>query len=166
MKKILALFSAIIFINCICHAQIDSTKKTADSITSKVKPIVQKDTVVTKTPADTPNYSLLYVYRPKDFVGAMLNYDLKIVNSHYKDSVVCRVKNNSKFKISLYQEGKTELWAKTEAKKSVFIDVKFGQKYYIKCGIDLGFFVGRPELILVEPSQGAIDYDGIVIKSK
>lgn len=45
-------------------------------------------------------YATLYVYRPRNFVGSMDSYNL-----HEADSVICRVKNNSKYIVRLYREG-------------------------------------------------------------
>jgi S-adenosylmethionine hydrolase len=166
MKKVLILFSTIIFLGSVCNAQTDTTKIASDSLILKTKRIIQKDTASTKIQADSVKYALLYVYRPGNFVGAIMSYNLKMTNTLFTDSIIGKVKNNSKFIVKLYQEGKTELWAKTESKKSVFINVKFGQKYYLKCGITMGIFVGRPNLNLIYPEQGVLDYENVEGRKK
>ena len=99
-------------------------------------------------------------------LGFAIGYDLKISNDKFKELSVGRVKNNSKFVVKLYQEGPTEIMARTEAKTYVKIDVKFGKKYYLKCGITTGVFVGRPDLMLVYPEQGELDYTNMVNTKK
>jgi hypothetical protein len=105
---------------------------------------------------DTGKYALLYVYRQRAFVASLGSYDV-----HVDDSVVATVKNNSKFIIKLYKEGPTSIWAKTESKRSVTINVKFGHEYFLKCGYSTGMFVMRPQLDLIYPEQGHLDFDAI-----
>jgi len=166
MKRTLLSLSLMLFIGLICHAQTDSTKKTTDTLTVKKMIVVQKDTVPAKLVSDTANYALLYVYRQKSFSGSMISYDLRLTNALFPENVLGSVKNNSKFVVKLYQVGKSEIWARTESKRSVFIDVKFGQKYYLKCGISMGIMVGRPDLNLIYPEQGVLDYENVKGKAK
>jgi hypothetical protein len=157
MFKTMTLISTFVFMGFLCNAQVDTLKKTSDTL----KANSTRDSIPGKVQLDTDNYALLYVYRPKNYVGSIISYDLKLNNSLLTGSVIGRVKNNSKFVVKLYQEGKTEIFAQTESKKSVTIDVKYGQKYYLKCGIAMGAFVGRPELNLIYPEQGVLDYENI-----
>jgi hypothetical protein len=105
---------------------------------------------------DSTKYATLYVYRERNMMGSMFGYDL-----HEEDSVICRVKNNSKFIIKLYKEGPTEIWAKTEKKVAVHINVQFGKEYYIKCGVKPGWVEGRPQLDVVYAEQGKLDFANI-----
>ena len=161
MKKTFILISFLAIMGFVCKAQ-DNSSTLPDSSASKATKIVQKDSIISaNVKSDTANYALLYVYRPKNFVGIAISYDLKISNSEVQKFVVGRVKNNSKFVVKLYKEGKTEILAKTEAENSVSIDVKYGQKYYLKCGISMGVLVGRPDLNLVYSEQGELDYANV-----
>src|SRR6185437_15235902 len=74
---------------------------------------------------DTSKYAILYVYRPSNLIGALIAYDL-----HVDDKVVCRVKNGKKHIIKIYKEGSIAVWAETEVRKSVKLNVKFGEGYY------------------------------------
>jgi hypothetical protein len=105
---------------------------------------------------DSTKYATLYVYRERNMMGSMVGYDL-----HEDDSVICRVKNNSKFIIKLYKEGPTEIWAKTEKKVAVHINVEFEKEYYIKCGVKPGWVQARAQLDLVYPGQGKLDFANI-----
>lgn len=64
------------------------------------------------------NYAKLYVYRPGG-AGAFIGYDL-----YLGDSLICRMKNNSKYEIKITKKGMNTLWAKTESKAEVrFIEL-------------------------------------------
>jgi len=165
MKKSLLLISALVFFGNLCTAQIDSIKKTSDSSAVKAK-AESTNSVSSKVPSDTSQYALLYVYRHKNFTGSAVSYDLKITNSVLKEFLIGRVKNNSKFVVAIYQEGKTEISATTESKRFVTVNVKFGQKYYLKCGVSMGWVVGKPELNLVYPDQGELEYENVKIKKE
>jgi hypothetical protein len=161
MKKMVAVGFFILGIVFMSKAQIvDSLKvKIIDSTAistadSAVAPAISKS-------LGKASCATLYVYRPKSFVGSAIGYDL-----HLGDSIVCRVKNNTKFEIPLTQEGKVEVWAKTEAKRSVVLDVKPGVKYYIRCSVSMGIVAGRPDIIQVMPEQGVVEYDKVEGRKK
>jgi len=158
MKKTIILFLVIIAFTNMCNAQTDTTKKSTDSLAIKVN---QPNSQSVNVQPDTTKYALLYVYRPSLFVGSIIGFNLHITNSVIKDSVIGRAKNNSKFVVKIYQEGKTQIYAQTESKRAVNIDVKFGKKYYLKCEISTGIFVGRPKLDLIYPEQGELDYENV-----
>lgn len=99
------------------------------------------------------NYALLYIYRPKNFNGSAIGYDI-----YLDDSLLCRAVNNSKYEIKVYQTGKHKLWAKTEAKAIVPVNLVPGKKYYVKCTIQTGLWVGQPSMNLIDPMQGEEEY--------
>ncbi len=134
------------------------------------KNIQGKETItndnVSVNKSDTTAYALLYVYRLRNFAGAAIGYNLKLKNNVINDSIIGRVKNNSKFAVKLYQEGKTEIWAKTESRKTVTIDVRFGGVYYLKCWIAMGVFVGEPDFKIVSGEVGAGEYEKVAGQKK
>ena len=103
--------------------------------------------------SESSDFAILYVYRPKNFVGSLIGYDM-----HIGDAVICRAANNTGYEIKLYKEGQTEVWAKTESREAVTIDVKFGEEYFLRCGVTVGAFVGRPEFYLVNKVQGRSEF--------
>lgn len=105
---------------------------------------------------DKTKYATIYIYRPRNYVGSIINY-----NIHLNDTVVCRIKNNTKYAIKVFKEGPSDLWAETEQKRKVHLDIKFGQSYYLKCGVTMGLFAGRPDLTLIYPEQGKLDYNNL-----
>jgi hypothetical protein len=158
MKRTIILLSVIFALSYVGNAQTDKTKKTTDTVTIKGK---MTDSLSVGVQIDSTKYATLYVYRPSNFVGSFIGYNLHITNLAIKDSIIGRAKNNSKFIVKVYQEGKTQIFAQTESKRAVNIDVKFGRKYFLKCGIATGIFVGRPQLDLIYPEQGELDYDNV-----
>jgi hypothetical protein len=94
---------------------------------------------------------LMYIYRPASFKGAAVSYDV-----HVKDKVVTNLKNGGYFPY-FAEPGENEVWAKTEAKSSVTVDVKPGQTYYVKGGVRMGFAIGRPDLSQQTADVGAAE---------
>jgi len=158
MKRTIILLSAILVLSYVCNAQTDTTKTTTDSLTIKGK---TTDSLSVKVQTEDTKYATLYVYRPALFVGSFISYNLHIINSAIQDSIIGRVKNNSKFIVKIYQEGKAQIFGQTESKRVINIDVKFGKKYFLKSGIATGVFVGRPELDLIYPEQGELDFENV-----
>jgi hypothetical protein len=105
------------------------------------------------------DYAVLNVYRYSG-AGALVNYDL-----YLGDSVICRVKNNFKTSIQVSKKGLNTLWAKTEAKSEVPIDIKPGKTYYLRCGITMGFFVGHPSLELMDSKTGKSEFESLKPKN-
>jgi len=100
------------------------------------------------------DHAILYVYR-NGGPGALVGYNLSL-----GDSVICRVTNKFRQKIEIRKEGAYDLWAKTESKASIPIDIRKGRTYYIRCGIGMGVMVGRPTLDLVDRRTGKVEYIG------
>jgi hypothetical protein len=99
-------------------------------------------------PENAP-YSLLYVSRRRNGLGTLVQYNL-----HADDDKLCRVKNGSTDTIKLYKEGRINLWARTESRKEVFIDMEPGKIYFLKCGVAMGLFVGHPDFYQVSSYYG------------
>lgn len=104
------------------------------------------------------DYATLYVYR-NGGAGALISYNLNL-----GDSLLCRVTNRFKQEIRISKEGPVELWAKTEAKASLPLDIKKGKTYYIRCSVSMGIMVGHPSLEKMGKQAGKREYE--TIKSK
>lgn len=72
-----------------------------------------------------PTFAILYVYTPENIFGAAVGYDISL-----DDSIICRAKNNFKYEIKRYEEGKTVIWAKKRSKYAVTLDIKFGEDIF------------------------------------
>ncbi len=84
------------------------------------------------------DYAVICFFRES---ASMVNYDVYIGEDR-----VYRAKNNSAKEVRLYDFGKTEIWAKTEAKSSIVLDIVPGGEYYVYCGISTGILVVEPFL--------------------
>ena len=106
------------------------------------------------------DYAILNVYRYSG-PGALISYDL-----HLGDSVICRVKNNFKTTIHIKKDGLNTLWARTESKSEIPINIKYGKTYYLRCGLSVGFFVGHPQLELIDWKAGKSEFESFKAKNK
>lgn len=100
--------------------------------------------------------ALLHLYRPGKVAGAMVGYD-----TYLDGEKVWRAKNGSKTTIRLTNEGTAVLMAKTESRKELPLDIRFGHEYYVRCGIKMGVAMGRPKLELVDCGTGKAEFDKI-----
>lgn len=91
------------------------------------------------------NTGVVYLYRPPSFIGSGVSYDVKI-----GDTVITTLYNGGYYPY-YSQPGEKEFWAKTESRSSVTLDVRPGETYYLKGTVGVGFFVGRPHLMIVAP---------------
>jgi hypothetical protein len=116
------------------------------------------------TPIDSAlidaDYALLHIYRHSG-AGALINYDL-----HLGDTVICRVQNKWKEIVKINKDGLNTLWARTEAKAELPINIKFGNEYYIRCSLTTGFFVGHPQLELVDKIIGRMEFESVPEKKQ
>lgn len=103
----------------------------------------------TKVEQIPENKGLIYIYRPSSIVGGGISPDVKVGGT-----VIATLYNGGYYPY-FANPGEVELWAKTESKSAVTLDVKPGETYYVKGTIGVGFFVGRPHLIVVSPEEGA-----------
>jgi len=149
------LQTAAFLIMCFTFSQKAMTQ---DTIKTQGSVIVDKPDS-SKSPTDKP-FATIFIYRPRNFTGAAISYNIRL-----NDSVICRIKNNTKYEIKVYKEGPAEISAETEQKRKVNINVKFGEQYYLKCGITMGVMVGRPEINLIYPEQGRLDYENLDAKN-
>ena len=140
--------------------QADSTTVETDTMitSTDIEPVdtVSSETVIIDASAanieEEPDYAELHIYRISG-AGAAVSYDL-----YLGDSVICRV--NYKFcqTIRTNKDGLNTIWAKTESKKELPVNINYGEEYYIRCAITLGIMVGRPSLELVDNETGAKEF--------
>jgi hypothetical protein len=104
---------------------------------------------------DTAQYATLYLYRPKNAVGGLVGYNIKL-----DDSTICKLKNGRKFSLRLHKEGNMKIWPSTEDKK-ININVKFGEEYFVKFAMVSGLVGAHPELNLINSEQGREEFDAL-----
>jgi hypothetical protein len=101
------------------------------------------------------DYAIINVYRASG-QGALVNYDL-----YLGDSIICRVTSNFCKSIKIYKDGLNSLWARTETKSEIPINIEFGKIYYVRCGIKMGAFVGRPSIEMLNIKTGKTEFNAI-----
>jgi hypothetical protein len=106
------------------------------------------------------DYAIINVYRYGG-MGSLISYDLLL-----GDSVLCRVRNNFKKEIHVKKDGRNTLWARTESKAEVPINIEIGKTYYLKCAVTTGIMVGRPKLQLLDNEYGKIEYESFNAKNQ
>jgi hypothetical protein len=119
--------------------------------------------VATTVPNDSlvgADYALLHIYRTGG-AGALISFDL-----HLGDTVICRVSNNKKETIKIDKDGLNILWARTESKTELPIDIQFENEYYIRCSLNMGILVGRPKLEIIDNQTGRMEFQAVAQKKK
>jgi hypothetical protein len=105
------------------------------------------------------DYALLHVYRQSG-TGALVGFDL-----HLGDTVICHVSNKWKETIKITKDGLNTLWARTETKTELPINIQLGKEYYIRCSVSMGAFVGRPKLEIIDNQIGKLEFQAIKDKT-
>jgi hypothetical protein len=101
------------------------------------------------------DYALLHFFRFSG-AGQLVGYDI-----HLGNVVICRARNNWKTTVEIRIFGRNTLWASTEAKTEIPINIEPGREYYIRCGLGYGIMVGRPTLQLVDKNTGKAEFASI-----
>lgn len=114
-----------------------------------------------RLPSDV-DYAVVYFYRPKNYYGSMIGFKVRMDD----ETVIGRVRNGEKFEYKIKDFGEHEFWGKTESKRSVIIDVKKGQEYFVRCSINMGIAVGKPEMYIVENDLGISEYESLKDKKR
>lgn len=150
-------------IKIIEHQQPSAFGSSCHRITAKILKVDHVDQFLVKEEepliADA-DFAVINVYRYSG-AGPIITYDV-----HLGDSVICRVKNNYKTSVKVKKDGLNTLWAKTESKSEVPIDIKIGHQYYLRCSIVMGAFVGRPKLELIDWKTGKAEFESFKAKNQ
>ena len=101
-----------------------------------------------------PGYAVIYFYRPSGFVKARYTV-------HLNEEAVFTSKSNAKSFIKVDKPGTYEIWAKTEARDAITLNVEMGRDYYVKAGVDFGVALWRPSLEIVAPEAGQVAWSSI-----
>lgn len=104
-------------------------------------------------------FATLYLYRPKKMLGAPIKFTVHMDSPDITGKELKKMRNNSFFIIKLYTEGQTTFYAKTEVKESVMVNVKYGEKYYLRCSMVPGLTFPRPKLEFIETAKGEKEFD-------
>lgn len=107
-----------------------------------------------RLPEDS-DYAIIYFYRPKMGTGAFLGYKIKDVN----DSIVGRLRNGEKFAYKTKKFGEQTFYGALETKEEIKINVEKGNEYFVRCAVNMGVVLGRPEINVIENYVGMKEYD-------
>ena len=150
-------------IKIIEHQQPSAFGSSCHRITAKILKVDNVDQFLVKEEEPVipdADYAVINVYRYSG-VGPIITYDV-----HLGDSVICRVKNNYKTSVKVNKDGLNTLWAKTESKSEVPVDIQLGHQYYLRCSIVMGAFVGRPKIELVDWKTGKAEFESFNAKNQ
>lgn len=114
---------------------------------------------------DTLPYATVYVYRQVDRVTSLSSYHLLMTNFLVKGFRSGRLKNYTVIPVKVYQEGKTQFHTTAETVQSAFINVKFGETYFVRCKLSSGLIV-KATLEVVSKEQAEMDIDEIKTVAK
>ncbi|MGC3976814.1 MAG: hypothetical protein QM751_00365 [Paludibacteraceae bacterium] len=146
-------------IKIIEHTPPSAFGSSCHRITAKILKVASFDSPQVNNIIDSTlinaDYALLHIYRNSG-AGMLISYDL-----HLGDTVICRVKNKWKTTVKIKKDGLNTLWAKTETKQELPINIKFGKEYYIRCSVVMGAFVGRPRIELIDNFNGKPEFQAI-----
>jgi len=95
--------------------------------------------------------SLIYVYRPSGFIGGCVHYDV-----YAGQEKICNLVQGGYCQY-FGAPGEIEIWGETESKGTLTVDSKVGQITYVKAGVGMGFFVGRPNFTVVDTVLGGTE---------
>ena len=91
---------------------------------------------------------LIYFYRDKAFFGGAISYYI------YDGEVKIGALKNGTFFFHETVPGEHTYCGKTESKSCITLSVEAGKTYYVKGDVNIGFFVGRPELNIMPQEVG------------
>jgi len=105
---------------------------------------------------DHPDCAIVHFYC---MPGYYIDYDV-----HIGEDTVFRALEASKGEVELHESGEIEIWAKTESRASIPLQVEHGGDYYVRCEYEMGVLTGRPSLELVPAPLGRNEYDSILAR--
>ena len=106
-----------------------------------------------KQKTDT-NFAVLNIFR--DDAKLIADYDLYIGKS-----LLCHVSNKFKKTVLVKADEPTILWAETEKKEELEVDLKPGHVYHLRCDVGPGIAVGRPLLFITESNALSAQFEAL-----
>lgn len=102
------------------------------------------------TSADTKSQATVYVYRYKQFVGKALSPSV-----YCDENELARMENGRYFVVTL--PAGPHVFRSNDKQAGINLDVKPGEKYYVRVEIAAGFMKGHGRLVSVAPEQGSYE---------
>lgn len=107
-----------------------------------------------RLPEDS-DYALIHFYRPTMAIGALLGYKIKNGN----DSIIGTLRNGHKFTFKTKEFGEQSFYAVLETREEIKINVEKGKEYFVRCGMNMGVVIARPDLNITENFIGAKEFE-------
>lgn len=118
------------------------------------KRTAKADSIIASLIPDTASYALLYFYRLRNFNGMAVEYVL-----HVEDSMVYKMQNGNYAVVKVQNKGETTIWARTEKKTKLELNIEHGKVYFVNCSVGMGVLMGHPKLELVETQRGLEEFE-------
>lgn len=99
---------------------------------------------------DSNSEATVYVYRYKQFVGKALSPSV-----YCDENELARMENGRFFVVKL--PAGTHVFRSNDKQAGIDVDLKAGEKYYVRVEIATGFMKGHGRLVSVAPEQGAYE---------
>ena len=144
MRAIGIMLSAISLSGALALAQQPATAAAKDTTTAK-------ESAATKDAAKpASSKGLVYIYRYKQFVGSALE------PSVYCDETQLARMDNGRYFIATVDPGK-HTFHSNDKQSGLELDVKAGEKYFVRVEIAAGVMKGHGRLVLMSPEQGSYE---------
>ena len=115
---------------------------------------IRKQKNKSRLPKDA-NYALIHFYRPDSYYGSLLGYKIKVDN----DSIIGRLRNGEKFIYKTQKTGAQVFYGALETKEQIKLDIEKGKEYFVRCSVNMGVVLGRPEINIIENYIGMKEFD-------
>jgi len=102
------------------------------------------------TSSDTKSQATVYVYRYKQFVGKALSPSV-----YCDENELARMENGRYFAVTLAPG--QHVFRSNDKQAGINLDLKPGEKYYVRVEIATGLMKGHGRLVSVAPEQGSYE---------
>lgn len=109
----------------------------------------QKAANKSRLPKDA-DYAIVHFYRPKDFDGAAISYNIKMDDQ----GIIGKASNGHGFQYKITAFGKHRFFGKTRKPDSVTLDIQKGQEYFVRCGVTKGSGISIPDMYVIDNYVG------------
>lgn len=89
--------------------------------------------------------------------GALLGYNIKDRN----DSIVGKLRNGKKFTFKTKEFGNQCFYAILETREEIMINVEKGKEYFVRCSVNPGILIARPEINIIENYLGIKEFEAL-----
>ncbi|SFD41694.1 hypothetical protein [Algibacter pectinivorans] len=102
-------------------------------------------------------YAMLYLYRPKAIAGMVVKFDIYMDNN----ILITNLKNGNKLAYKIEDFGHHTFTAINQKgqKKEFSLDIKKGQEYYVRCGIDVSKPYGVAQFSMLDNKIGHEEFN-------